>query len=168
MPISMYQASVPRLVHNLGNLAAILDKAQAHIDERRIDVAALMDARLALDMYPFAQQVRIACDKTRSVVARLADMEVPRFEDNERTLAELQQRIARTIDFIRSVPPARIDGSEDREIVLPVTGRETRYTGLQLLFGHSIPNVYFHTMAAYCILRQHGVAIGKRDFLGQV
>ncbi|MEZ5533705.1 MAG: DUF1993 domain-containing protein [Steroidobacteraceae bacterium] len=167
MTLSMYQASVPRLVAILENLSAILDKAQAHIDARKVDVAVLMGARLALDMYPFSKQVQIACDKARSVVARLAGMEVPRYGDDERTLADLQARIARTVAFVRSVPPERIDGTEDKEVVLPVAGQETRYTGLQLLLGHSMPNVYFHVTTAYNILRHNGVAIGKRDFLGQ-
>lgn len=166
MKISMYQASVPRLANILGNLSAMLDKAQAHADANGIDVATLMAWRLAPDMYPFSKQVQIACDKARSVVARLARMEVPYYVDDETTLAQLQGRIARSVDFIRSVPPHLIDGTEDDEVVLPVTGKETRYTGLQLLLGHSMPNVYFHTAAAYNILRHHGVAVGKRDFLG--
>lgn len=166
MKISMYQASVPRLANLLENLSKILDKAQAHADAGKIDVAAVMDYRLAPDMYPFAKQVQIACDKARSVVARLAKMEVPYYEDDERTFAELKVRIARTVEFIRSVPADRIDGTEDDEIVLPVTGKETCYRGMQLLLGHSMPNVYFHATTAYNILRQNGVPIGKRDFLG--
>ncbi|HMN77700.1 MAG TPA: DUF1993 domain-containing protein [Burkholderiaceae bacterium] len=166
MQISMYQASVPRLANLLGNLSGILDKAQAHVDAGRIELPALMDYRLAPDMYPFSKQVQIACDKARSVVARLARMEVPYYVDDEKTLAELKVRIARTVAFIRSVPSERIDGTEDDEIVLPVTGKETRYSGMQLLLGHSMPNVYFHTTTAYNILRQIGVPVGKRDFLG--
>lgn len=166
MKISMYQASVPRLANTLENLSRMLDKAQADVDAGRLDMSALMDYRLAPDMYPFSKQVQIACDKARSVVARLARMEVPYYVDDERTLAELETRIARTVEFIRSVPPQRIDGTEDDEIVLPVTGKQTRYTGLQLLLGHSMPNVYFHTVTAYNILRHNGVAVGKRDFLG--
>jgi len=166
MTISMYQASVPRLANILGNLSNILDKAQADIDARRIDVSVIMDARLFPDMYPFSKQVQIACDKARSVVARLAGMEVPFYEDDEKTFAELKLRIARTIAFIQSVPPERIDGTEDDEIVLPVTGKETRYRGMQLLLGHSMPNVYFHATTAYNILRHNGIAVGKRDFLG--
>ncbi|HLT27816.1 MAG TPA: DUF1993 domain-containing protein [Zeimonas sp.] len=166
MKISMYQASVPRLANLLENLSKILDKAQAHADAGKIDVAAVMDYRLAPDMYPFAKQVQIACDKARSVVARLAKMDVPYYEDDERTFAELKVRIARTVEFIRSVPADRIDGTEDDEIVLPVTGKETCYRGMQLLLGHSMPNVYFHATTAYSILRQNGVPIGKRDFLG--
>ncbi|MBE2243653.1 MAG: DUF1993 domain-containing protein [Burkholderiaceae bacterium] len=166
MQISMYQASVPRLANLLENLSGILDKAQAHVDAGRIELPALMAYRLAPDMYPFSKQVQIACDKARSVVARLARMEVPYYVDDEKTLAELKVRIARTVAFVRSVPPERIDGTEDDEIVLPVTGKETRYSGLQLLLGHSMPNVYFHTTTAYNILRQIGVPVGKRDFLG--
>ncbi|MEO8407824.1 MAG: DUF1993 domain-containing protein [Oxalobacteraceae bacterium] len=166
MTISMYQASVPRLANLLENLANILDKAQAHVDAKNIAVSTLMDYRLCPDMYPFSKQVQIACDKARSVVARLAGIEVPFYQDDEKTLAELKDRIVRTVAFIRSVTPQQIDGTEDKEIVLPVTGKETRYSGLQLLLGHSMPNVYFHATTAYNILRQNGVEIGKRDFLG--
>ncbi|MDT3677628.1 MAG: DUF1993 domain-containing protein [Burkholderiaceae bacterium] len=166
MTISMYQASVPRLANLLENLSRILDKAQAHADAGKVDMAAVMDYRLAPDMYPFSKQVQIACDKARSVVARLAGMEVPYYPDDEKTFAELKERIARSVEFLRSVPAERIDGTEDDEIVLPVTGKETRYKGMQLLLGHSIPNVYFHSVTAYNILRQNGVPIGKRDFLG--
>ncbi|HMO44464.1 MAG TPA: DUF1993 domain-containing protein [Rubrivivax sp.] len=164
--ITMYQASVPRLANTLGNLSHMLDKAQAHVDAGRIGMAELMQQRLIADMYPFYKQVQIACDKARSVVARLAGMPVPAYPDDEQTLAELQQRIARSIEFMRSVPAERIDGSEDHEIELPVTGKPTRYSGMQLLLGHSLPNVYFHTVTAYNILRRIGVPVGKRDFLG--
>ncbi|MBN9581112.1 MAG: DUF1993 domain-containing protein [Afipia sp.] len=166
MTISMYQASVPRLANTLGNLSNILDKAQAHIDAKRIAVSALMEWRLFPDMFPFSKQVQIACDKSRSVVARLAGMNVPVYKDDEKTLAELKLRISKTIAFIQSVPPEQIDGTEDKNVVLPVSGKETHYKGLQLLLGHSMPNVYFHTTTAYNILRHNGVEIGKRDFLG--
>lgn len=166
MQISMYQASVPRLANLLENLSGILDKAQAHADASGVDVSVWMNYRLAPDMYPFSKQVQIVCDKARSVVARLARMEVPYYVDDEQTFAELKVRIARTLDFIRGVPAELIDGTEDDEIVLPVTGKETRYKGLQLLLGHSMPNVYFHATTAYNILRHNGVPIGKRDFLG--
>lgn len=162
----MYQASVPRLANTLGNLSNILDKAQAHIDAKRIAVSALMEWRLFPDMFPFSKQVQIVCDKSRSVVARLAGMNVPVYKDDEKTLAELKLRISKTIAFIQSVPPEQIDGTEDKNVVLPVSGKETHYKGLQLLLGHSMPNVYFHTTTAYNILRHNGVEIGKRDFLG--
>ncbi len=164
--ISMYQASVPRLVNLLGNLSGMLDKAQAHVDAGHVDEPALMNRRLVEDMYPFSKQVQIACDKARSVIARLADLDPTRDPDDEQTLAELQARIARTIDFLRSVPAEKIDGTEDKDVVLPVTRVMTTYKGMQLLLGHSMPNVYFHTVTAYNLLRQAGVPVGKRDFLG--
>ncbi len=164
--ISMYQASVPTLIRILSNLSGVLDQARAFVAAGNCTESALMDDRLIADMYPFSKQVQIACDKARSLVARLAGLEVPRYEDNEQTLVELQQRIARTIEFLRSVPADRINGTEDDDIVLPVTGKPTCYKGLQLLLGHSMPNVYFHTVTAYNILRKNGVPVGKRDFLG--
>lgn len=164
--ISMYEVGVVRLARLLDNLSHILDKAQAHVDAGHISMQALMAQRLAPDMYPLSKQVQIACDKARSVVARLAGMDVPHYEDDEATLAELQQRIARSVAFLHSVPRERINGTEDRDIELPVTGVPTRYKGMQLLLGHSLPNVYFHAVTAYNILCHQGVAVGKRDFLG--
>lgn len=166
MTISMYQASVPRLANILGNLSNILDKAQAHVEAKKLDVSTLTSYRLFPDMLPFTKQVQIACDKARSVVARLAGLDVPVYEDNEKTLAELKARIAKTIAFIQSVSPEQIDGTEDKEIVLKVAGKETRYKGMQFLLGHSLPNVYFHVTTAYNILRHNGIEIGKRDYLG--
>ena len=166
MTISMYQASVPRLANILGNLSNILDKTQAHVEAKKLDISTLMSYRLFPDMLPFTKQVQIACDKARSVVARLAGLDVPVYEDDEKTLAELKVRIAKTIAFIQSVPAEQIDGTEDKEIVLKVAGKETHYKGMQFLLGHSLPNVYFHVTTAYNILRHNGIEIGKRDFLG--
>lgn len=166
MTISMYQASVPRLANVLGNLSNILDKTQAHVEAKKLDISTLMSYRLFPDMLPFTKQVQIACDKARSVVARLAGLDVPVYEDDEKTLAELKVRIAKTIAFIQSVPAEQIDGTEDKEIVLKVAGKETHYKGMQFLLGHSLPNVYFHVTTAYNILRHNGIEIGKRDFLG--
>lgn len=166
MTISMYQASAPWLAHMLENLSHILGKAQEYADEKDIDVGMLMASALAPDMFPLAKQVQIACDKSRSVVARLADVEVPFYPDDEQSLAELQLRIARSIEFLRSIPAARLDRTEDKLVELPVAGEPTRYTGLELLLGHSIPNVFFHITTAYNILRHNGVPVGKRDFLG--
>src|SRR5258708_7795587 len=116
MTISMYQASVPRFVNILGNLSNILDKAQAHVDAKKLDPSALPTYRLFPDMLPMTTQVQIACDTAKGVVARLAGMEIPAFEDNEKTLAELKARIAKTIAFIQTVTAAQIDGSEEKEI----------------------------------------------------
>ena len=166
MRISMYQASAPRFANTLRNLSVILDKAQAHADAKKMDPAALCGCRLIADMFPFARQVQVACDTAKGAVARLAGIEVPRHEDVEQTPAELKQRIAKTIDFILSVKPERIDGSEEKEVVLKLGGKETRFSGLQYLLGHACPNFYFHVTTAYDILRANGVEIGKRDYIG--
>ncbi len=166
MNISMYQASVPRFINILGNLSKILDKAQAHVDARKIDAAVLPAYRLFPDMLPMTTQVQIACDTAKGVVARLAGVDIPVFEDNEKTLADLKARIAKTIDFIQTIKPAQIEGSEDKEIVIKRGDKETRYNGMQFLLGHAIPNFYFHVTTTYNILRHNGIEIGKRDYLG--
>ena len=163
----MYQASAPRFVNTLGNLAAILDKAQAHCDARRIDPLVLTGYRLFPDMFPFSRQVQIACDTAKGAVARLAGAEIPKHEDTERTLAELKARIAKTVDFVQSVKRERVDGAEDKEIVLQMRSGERRFTGLQYLLGHALPNFYFHVTTAYNILRHNGVELGKQDYLGK-
>jgi uncharacterized protein len=162
----MYQASVPRFVNILGNLSKIIDKAQAFADARKLDPATLPNSRLFPDMLPLTTQVQIACDSAKGVVARLAGVEIPVFEDNEKTLAELKLRIEKTIAFIQSVPAAKIDGTEDKEIVIKRGDKETRYTGIQFLLGHAVPNLYFHVTTTYNILRHNGIEIGKRDYLG--
>ncbi|MEP6944148.1 MAG: DUF1993 domain-containing protein [Betaproteobacteria bacterium] len=167
MSISMYQATVPRFVNILGNLSSILDKAQAHVDAKKIDAAALPGYRLFPDMLPMTKQVQIACDTAKGVVARLAGVDIPVFEDNEKTLAELKERIAKTIAFVKTMTPAQLDGTEDKEIVIKRADKETRYNGMQFLLGHAIPNFYFHVATTYNILRHNGVEIGKRDYLGQ-
>jgi hypothetical protein len=166
MTISMYQASVPRFVNILGNLSNILDKAQAHVDAKKIDTTVLTTYRLFPDMLPMSKQVQIACDTAKGVVARLAGVEIPVYEDNEKTLADLKTRIAKTVAFIQSVPAKQIDGTEDKEIVVKRGDRETRYNGMQFLLGHAVPNFYFHVTTTYNILRHNGIEIGKRDYLG--
>jgi len=163
----MYQASAPRFANTLGNLSTILDKAQAHCEARKIDPLVLTGYRLYPDMFPFSRQVQIACDTAKGAVARLAGAEVPRHEDVERTFEELKARIAKTVDFVQSMNAERIDGSEDREIVLQMRSGERRYTGLQYLMGHALPNFYFHVTTAYNILRHNGVELGKADYLGK-
>lgn len=166
MPLSMYQASVPRFINILGNLSSILDKAQAHVEAKKISDASLTSFRLFPDMLPMARQVQIACDTAKGVVARLAGVDIPVFEDNETTLAELKARVARTIAFIQTISPEQIDGTEDKDIVTKRGEKETHYKGMQFLLGHAIPNFYFHVTTAYNILRHNGVEIGKRDYLG--
>lgn len=166
MNISMYQASAPRFVNILNNLSAILDKAEAHVGAKKIDPAALTTYRLYPDMYPMARQVQSACDTAKGAVARLAGVEIPKHDDTERTFHELKARIAKTIEFIKSVKPAQLDGSEDKEIVLKRGGQEVTFKGMQYLLGFAYPNFYFHVTTAYAILRHNGVEIGKRDFMG--
>jgi len=166
MTISMFQASVPRLINALNNLSHILDKAQAHIDAKKIDTSALIQFRLYPDMLNFTRQVQIASDTAKGVVARLAGVEIPAYEDNEQSIADLKARIAKTIAFIQGFKPEQIDGTEDKDIITKRGEKETHYKGMQFLLGHAIPNVYFHITTAYAILRHNGVEIGKRDYLG--
>lgn len=162
----MYQASVPAFLQMFRALSAILEKAEADAGARKIDPAVLVNYRLAPDMLPLASQVRIASDFAKGCVARLAGTEIPKFEDNERTLAELRERIARTVRFIEGVGPADIDGSEEREISLTVGGEEMHFRGQAYLVHFVMPNFYFHVTTAYDILRHCGLKIGKRDFMG--
>ena len=162
----MHQASAPRFANTLRNLSAILDKAQAHAEAKKLDPAVLGGLRLIADMFPMLRQVQIACDTAKGAVARLAGVEIPKHEDTEQTIPELKARIAKTLDFLGSVPAARIDGSEDREVVLKVRGQDVKFYGLQYLLGHAWPNFYFHVTTAYNILRHSGVDIGKMDYLG--
>ena len=165
MSISMYQASVPRFVNILGNLSKILDKAQAHVEAKKLNDATLPTYRLFPDMLPMTSQVQIACDTAKGAVARLAGVEVPKHEDTEETFAELKSRIAKTVDFIQSIKPAQVDGSEEKNIHLKLGPREVDYKGMQYLLGHAIPNFYFHVVTAYDILRHNGVELAKRDYL---
>ena len=166
MKISMYQASAPRFANALRNLSAILDKAQAHAEAKQLDPAVPGGLRLIADMLPLSRQVHIACDTAKGAVARLAGIEIPKYEDTEQTIPELKARIAKALDFIGSVPAAKIDGSEEREVVMKMRGEDVKFAGLQYLMGHAYPNFYFHCTTAYNILRANGVEIGKRDFIG--
>ncbi len=166
MTLSMYQASVPRFINILGNLSAILDKAQAHVDTKKLDETALTGFRLYPDMLPMARQVMIVTDTAKGLVARLAGVEIPVYDDTEKSLAELKARIAKTVAYLQTFQPTQIDGTEDKEIVIKRGDKETRYTGMQFLLGHAVPNFYFHVTTTYAILRHNGVEIGKRDYLG--
>ena len=166
MTISMYQASAPRFVNTLNNLSALLDKAAAHCDAKKIDPAALTTFRLYPDMFPLNRQVHIACDAAKNVMARLAGVEVPKHEDVEQTFPELKARIAKTIAFIQTIKPAQVDGSEEKEIALKIGGSDMKFKGMECLLGFAQPNFYFHVTTAYDILRHNGVELGKRDFMG--
>lgn len=166
MPLSMYAASAPRFVHMLNNLTALLDKAQAHIDAKKLDPAALTTFRLFPDMYPLTRQVQIACDVSKGAVGRLGGAEVPRHEDTEQTIPELKARIAKTIAFINSVKAEQINASADSSITVKLGRQEYTFTGMQYLLNFAHPNFYFHMTTVYNILRHNGVEIGKKDFNG--
>jgi hypothetical protein len=166
MTISMYSASVPVFKNMLGNLSHFLDKAQAQADARKFDPQVLVDDRLAPDMLPFRKQVQIACDASKNGLARLAGVDAPKFEDNEVTLAELKERIRKTLDFLESVPRSKVDGCDDKDITFPA-GRDITRTlkGEAYLLNVALPNLFFHVTTAYAILRHNGVELGKGDYL---
>jgi hypothetical protein len=163
----MHQASAPRFVNMLRNLSTLLDKAEAHCAAKKIEPTVLTSDRLFPDMFPLTRQVQIACDTAKGAVARLAGVDIPKHEDTEQSFAELKARIAKTIDFIESIPAAKVDGSDDKEVVLQMRSGERRFKGMQYLLGHAYPNFYFHVTTAYNILRHNGVELGKQDFIGK-
>ena len=167
MAISMYQVSAPRFANTLKNLSTILDKAQAHYEAKKYDAAAVMSYRLFPDMFPFVRQVQVACDTAKGAVARLAGVEIPKHEDTEQTFGDLKARIAKTLDFLSTIKPGQVDGSEEKEVVLKMRSGEVKFKGQQYLLGHALPNFYFHVTTAYNILRHNGVELGKRDYIGQ-
>jgi hypothetical protein len=167
MSISMYDASVPVFRQRLGAMAGLLEKAEAYAAEKKIDGGVLLQSRLFPDMFPLVRQVQIACDFAKSVPARLADVEVPAYDDTEQDFAELHARIARTLAFIDGLDPLLFEGSHEREIVLrPGTPKERRFTGTAYLLHYGLPQFYFHVTTAYALLRHNGVAVGKLDFMG--
>ena len=166
MSISMYQVSIPRFVHMLRNLDAILEKAQAYADARKIDPATLPAARLFPDMLPLTSQVRIACDAANGVAVRLAGVTGPAFEDHEKTIADLRARVEKSIAFLSTITAAQVDGTEAKDVMVRTGGQDVPYKGMQYLLARAIPNFYFHVATAYDILRHNGVELGKRDYLG--
>jgi uncharacterized protein len=166
MALSMYQSSVPVFVKMLGNLSAILHKAAAHAEAKKIEPRVLLEGRLYPDMFTLIRQVQIATDQAKGCAARLADVEVPKYDDNETTFADLEERIQKTIAFVKSVPAEKIDGSEEREVSLPMRGQSVTFKGMPYLIDFVLPNFYFHLTTTYAILRHSGVDVGKRDFLG--
>jgi hypothetical protein len=150
----------------LTNLKAILQKAAAHAKAKKIEESALLNARLYPDMFVFTRQVQIACDFARGTAARLAGQEPPAYEENEQSFAELISRIDRSLDYLATLKPQQIDGSETREIVRPVRGEPKKFTGINYLFQNALPNFFFHVTTAYAILRHNGIEIGKYDYIG--
>jgi hypothetical protein len=168
MTLSMYQASTPVFRHCLQNLAAILEKAEAYAADKKIDPAVLLQTRLFPDMFPLMRQVQIVSDGVKGCVARLAGQQPPSYPDEEKTFAELKARIAKTVEFIDSVPASAIDGSEDRPVTLQAGPNTLNFIGQDYLLKFALPNLFFHTTAVYAILRTNGVPIGKLDYLGKI
>lgn len=165
MKISMHTMAVDSFVPMLESLSALLGKGEAHAKDQGLD---LVNARLAPDMFTLTRQVQTACDQAKNGVARLIGKEPPRFEDNETTIAALQARIAKTVDYLRSIEPAAFEASEERDCTIPVPGRDIviAMDGLQFLRAWALPHFYFHVVTAYDILRHNGVVIGKQNYLG--
>lgn len=166
MSITMHSASVPVFVRLLGNLLNWLDKAEAHAEAKKFDASVYLGTRLAPDMLPFTKQIQIACDGAKFCIARLAGVEAPTFDDTEASLAELRERIRKTLVFIQSVNAAQIDGTEDKDVVIPRRDGPVTLKGEAYLKHYAMPNFYFHVTTAYALLRHNGVALGKSDYLG--
>ena len=167
MTNAIYTASIPVFKQMLGGLKEVLRKAEAHATEKKIDPNALLQARLFPDMFSMLRQVQVATDFAKSVSARLAGVEVPKVEDNEKTFPELQARIATVLAFIDGLDVASFDGAATREIITQAgTPKEKRFTGQSYLFNYGLPHFFFHTTTAFAILRHNGVEIGKKDYLG--
>jgi len=165
--ISMYKISVPIFVQFLTSLSAVLDKTAAYAEARKVEPSVLLNTRLAPDMFPLGRQVRAATDHAVNACGRLAGVELPALPNSDASIPELKERIAKSIEFIKGLKPAQIDGSEDKEIKITFpSGAVREFTGQSLLLNNSLPNFYFHCTTAYDIARHCGIEIGKRDFMG--
>jgi len=167
MTISMYNASVPVFKQMLNSMSHVLSKAEAHAAEKKIDPAVFLQARLYPDMFPLLRQVQIAADFAKGVSARLANVEVPAYDDSETTFADLHARIKTTLAFIESIAPEQFDDAAEREIITrPGTPKEKKFTGLSYLLTYGLPQFFFHVTTTYAILRHNGVEVGKGDYMG--
>lgn len=166
MAFTIYDATIPTMTRALTNLSKIIDKAVAQAKSEDKPVADLLGGQLAADMRAFPYQVQAASDAAKGCAARLAGIEPPSMPDTETTFPELQQRIAKTLDFLKSIKPEQLAGAEDREVVLKFPNGEMKFTGRDFATSFALPNFFFHVTTAYAILRHKGIAIGKMDFLG--
>jgi hypothetical protein len=168
MSVPIYDLSIPVLSLGLTNLSALLDKGIAHAEARKFDSIVLAQARIFPDMFPLSRQVQVACDMAKGCAARLAGSDVPKYEDTETTMAELQARVAKTRTFVSSVQSGQLKGAETREIVITFPSNTLKFNGLTYVTKYALPNFYFHSSMVYALLRHNGVDIGKRDFLGAI
>jgi uncharacterized protein len=164
----MYEVSIPVFTLSLNNLAAILDKAAAHAEAKKVGPNVLPSTRLIADMLPLSAQIQIACDTAKGAAARLAGVEAPKYEDTEATIADLKARVDKTLTFIKSVKPEQFTNAETREVVLQFPQTTMKFTGISYLTNFVLPNFFFHLTMAYALLRKNGVELGKRDFLGPI
>jgi len=166
MSLSIYRASVPVYIRGFEQLLGIMAKAEANASTRGFDLSVLVNARLAPDMYAFSGQIQRASDTAKVTAARLANVEVPSFPDNETSWQDLKARIGKTVDFLKSIPEAAFAGADERVIPVKLRDAELSLTGTDYLLNRQLPNFFFHISMAYAILRHNGVDIGKRDYLG--
>ena len=167
MAITLYAASVPVFKQMLSSLSDILHKSEEHRAEKNIEASALLQARLFPDMFALTRQVQIAADFARGSTSRLAGVEVPKYDDNEQTFADLHSLLAKPLAYLDSFTPEQINGQEDREIITrPGTPKERRFNGQDYLLSYGIPQFFFHVSTSYAILRHSGIAVGKRDYMG--
>ncbi|MGL4636249.1 MAG: DUF1993 domain-containing protein [Beijerinckiaceae bacterium] len=166
--MSLHAASVPVFVQMLRALETVLKKAEAHAEAKKIAPEVMLGLRLSPDMFALTRQVQVACDFAKNTSGRLAAVELPKFADEEKTFAELYERIGKTVAFVESLPASAFDGAETRAITFPIGGKPYTMDGAPYFNGFAMPNFYFHVSAAYMILRENGVALNKRDFLGAV
>ena len=166
MALSIYDLSIPVLIRGLNNLSSILDKAGAYAAAKKIDPTVLVQTRLYPDMFPLGRQVQITCDTAKGAAGRLAAIDIPKHEDNETTLEDLKQRIAKTLAFVKSVKADQLRDAETKAIELKFPNATIKFTGLSYLTDFVLPNFFFHQSIAYALLRSSGVEIGKMDFLG--
>jgi uncharacterized protein len=165
---TLYDFSIPALTRGLTNMSAILDKAAAYAAAKKVDGAVLAQTRLFPDMHPLSRQVQIACDTAKGAAGRLAGVEVPKHEDTETTLPELKARIAKTLEFLKTVTAAKFPSDESRAIEIKFPSGAWKFTALGYVNDFVLPNFYFHTSMVYALLRKSGVEIGKGDFLGAI
>ena len=166
MPVTMHQISVPVFVRHLNGIAGCLKKAQSLYAEKKYDEASLLSYRFYPDMFRFAQQVQIACDHAKNCIGLLSGAQAPKFEDTEKSLGELIERVQKTIGWLNTIQAQQIDGSEDKSVTVKRPTGEVQMKGIELLLNRSLPNFMFHCTTAYDILRHNGVEIGKRDYIG--
>ncbi len=168
MSSNLYTSSVPVFTQYLTSLSSLLSKAAAHAEAKKIDPTVFVGARIAPDMFPLARQVQIATDHAKGACGRLASVDIPSFADTETTFPELQQRITKTLDFIKGLKPAQFDGAAERDVTLTIAGQKISWKGNIYLNHFALPNFYFHATTTYAILRHNGVEVGKRDFMGSI